>query len=406
MARSNVRTVVGFEVVRTLRTKIFWIGSLFGPVLLAVVIGVSALSGSSAASIGTSTQNFAFEWVDHSGLVDSSIAESLGGTQISDPAQGLADVKSGSVEAFFEYPADPTVDPIVVDAQDQGIMDSQKYPGVASQILKLSATEKVGDPTVVQMLSGVIDTTLTTYKDGIVTPGIWGAIPPLALIAIFFIIVVMQGNRMLTATLEEKENRVTEMILTTIKPTSLLLGKVLALGIIGLVQVFVIVIPTIIVAWILGRSGTIGTLDLSQLVFEPVPMILGTLMLFGGFFLFTTSLVAIGAAMPTVKDAQGMYATVILMLILPIYVIIWMLTSPSNVLVQVLTYFPWTAPITAMARLAFGMLPWWQGVIVVVILFGFAYLVFRLASRLFQYGSVEYSKKINIRDALGGPASS
>jgi len=401
MAQSNVRTVVSFEVVRTLRTKIFWIGSLFGPVLLAVVIGVSALSGSSAASIGTSDQIFSFEWVDHSGLVDETIASAMGGTRITDPAQGLADVKAGSVEAFFEYPADPTVDPVVVSGQDRGIMDSQKYPGVATQILKLSATEKVDDPTVVQMLSGVINTTLTTYKDGEATPGVWGMIPPLALIAIFFIIVVMQGNRMLTATLEEKENRVTEMILTTIKPTSLLLGKVLALGIIGLVQVLVIVIPTLIVAWILGRSGTIATLDLSQLVFEPVPMILSTLMLFGGFFLFTTSLVAIGAAMPTVKDAQGMYATVILMLILPIYVIIWMLTSPNNVLVQVLTYFPWTAPITAMARLAFGMLPWWQGVIVVVILFGFAYLVFRVASRLFQYGSVEYSKKINIKDALG-----
>ena len=401
MARSNVRTVVSFEVVRTLRTKIFWIGALFGPIMLAVVIGVSAMSGSSAASIGTSDQNFSFEWLDNSGLVDPSVAESLGGVKISDPAQGLADVKAGRVEAFFEYPVDPTTDPIVVSAQDQGIMDSQKYPSVASQIMQLSASQKVGDPTLVHTLSGALRTSLTTYKDGVATPGVWGMIPPMALIAIFFIIVVMQGNRMLTATLEEKENRVTEMILTTIKSSSLLTGKVLALGIIGLVQVLVIVIPTLVVTAILARSGTITSIDLSQLVFEPVPMILGTLMLFGGFFLFTTSLVAIGAAMPTVKDAQGMYATVILMLILPIYVIIWMLTSPDNILVQVLTYFPWTAPITAMARNAMGMLPWWQGVIVIVILFGFSYLVFRVASRLFQYGSVEYSKKINIRDALG-----
>ena len=401
MAKSNIRTVVSFEVVRTLRTKVFWIGSLLGPVLLAVVIGISALSGSSAAAIGASDQSFSFEWVDHSGLVDESLAQAAGGTKISDPAQGLADVKDGSVEAFFEYPQDPTADPIQVSAQDQGVIGSQKYPGVASQILQASASGKVGDPALVHLLSGVIDTQLTTYKDGEATPGMWGMIPPLALIAIFFIIVVMQGNRMLTATLEEKENRVTEMILTTIKPTSLLTGKVLALGIIGLVQVLVIVIPTLIVAVALAQSGKIASFDLSKLVFEPVPMILGTLMLFGGFLLFTSSLVAIGAAMPTVKDAQGMYATVILMLILPIYIIIWMMTSPDNILVQVLTYFPWTAPITAMARNAMGMLPWWQGVIVVVILFGFAYLVFRVASRLFQYGSVEYSKKISLRAALG-----
>ena len=402
MANSNIRTVVSFEVVRTLRTKVFWIGSLLGPVFLAIVIGVSAMSSSSAAqTLNTMTaEGESFEWTDASGLVDPALAQQAGGTQISDAAQGVEDVRSGKVDAFFAYPADPTTQAIDVHSRDIGIINSEQYSGLASSLLKASAVEKVPDATTVQLISGIIDTQLTTYKDGKVTPGIWGMVPPLALIAIFFIIVVMQGNRMLTATLEEKENRVTEMILTTIKSTSLLSGKVLALGIIGLVQVLVIVIPTLIVAMILARSGSIATIDLSQLVFEPVPMILGTLMLFGGFFLFTTSLVAIGAAMPTVKDAQGMYATVILVLILPVYVIFWMLANPSSVLVQVLTYFPWTAPITAMARNAMGMLPAWQGAIVVVVLFASAYVVFLIASRLFQYGSVEYSKKIRVRDAL------
>jgi len=402
MAQSNIRTVVAFEVTRTLRTKVFWIGSLLGPIILAVAIGVSAMSSTSAAnSMANLDQSFTFEWVDHSGLVDESLAQSAGGVKISDPAQGVADVKNGTVEAFFEYPADPTTGSILVSAQDKGIMNSQMYPSVASQILKMSAAGHVGDPTLVQLLTEAITSDLTTYSDGEVTPGVWGMIPPLALIAIFFIVVVMQGNRMLTATLEEKENRVTEMILTTIKPTSLLTGKVAALGIIGLVQVVAIVIPTIIVFLVLAQQGQIVNIDLSKLVFEPVPIILGTFMLFGGFLLFTCSLVAIGAAMPTVKDAQGMYTTVILLLIAPIYIIIWMMTNPDNVLVQVFTFFPWTAPITAMARNAMGMLPWWQGVLVIVILFGFAYLVFRIASRLFQYGSVEYTKKINLRDALG-----
>jgi len=401
MKRGNIRTVISFEVVRTLRTRVFWVGALLGPVLLAVVIGISYASGSTAADTGQPS-NFPFEYVDNSGLVDPSIAQAAGGTAITDPAQGLADVESGKVEAFFQFPADPTTDPILVSAQDKGLMGSEVYPGTASSILRLSAGTQVNNPTVVQLVSGSITTQLTTYKDGKATPGIWGMVPPLALIAIFFIVVVMQGNRMLTATLEEKENRVTEMILTTIKPTSLLTGKVAALGIIGLVQTIVIILPTVVVAFLLARSGKISSINLSKLVFEPVPLIIGVLMLIGGFLLFTCSLVAIGAAMPTVKDAQGMYATVILLLVLPLYTIVWMMTNPDNILIQILTYFPWTAPITGMARNAIGTLPWWQGVIVVVILFAAAYIVFRIASRLFQYGSVEYSKRINVRAALGG----
>ncbi|MCL2736856.1 MAG: ABC transporter permease [Propionibacteriaceae bacterium] len=401
MAKSNIATVVSFEVVRTLRTRVFWVGSLLGPVFMAVLIGVLAASNSSAAdSLGAQTQTFSFEWVDESGLVNADIATSIGGTQITDPAQGVADVKAGKVQAFFQYPKDPTTSPILVSAQDLGILDSQQFPGLASEILRQSAVQDVNNSTLVSLVSGSIPTQLTTYKDGVVTPGVWGMILPLVLIAVFFIIVVMQGNRMLTALLEEKENRVTEMILTTIKPTQLLTGKVAALGVIGVVQVLVIVVPTIIVGLVLDRAGMMPTIDLSKLVFEPVPMILGILMLLGGFLLFTCSLVAIGAAMPTVRDAQGMFATVILLLIVPIYLIMWMLTNPGNVIVQVFTFFPWTAPITAMARNALGMLPWWQGAIVVVVLFAAAYLVFLVAARLFQYGSVEYSKKIDVRSAL------
>ena len=401
MARGNTGTVVSFEVSRTLRTRVFWVGALLGPIMLAVVIAISVASSSSASDVGAPAgQTIAFEWLDHSGLVDPAIATAAGGSAIADAAQGVADVRVGQIDAFFEYPADPTTAPILVASRDAGILDSGQYTGLAAQLLRYSAAQKIDDPALVSLASGTVSTELTTYANGVATPGVWGMIPPLLFIALFFIIVVMQGNRMLTATLEEKENRVTEMILTTIKPTSLLTGKVLALGIIGVIQALVIVIPTVLVGLILTKAGLIGGFDLSRLVFQPVPMLIGAFILVGGFLLFTCSLVAIGAAMPTAKDAQGMFATVLLLLILPVYVIVWMMTSPNNPLVAVLTFFPWTAPITAMARNAFGLLPWWQGVIVIVVLFAAAYLVFRVAARLFQYGSVEYSKKLNWKVAL------
>ncbi|MDR0783290.1 MAG: ABC transporter permease [Propionibacteriaceae bacterium] len=402
MRSTNIRTVISFELIRTIRTRLFWITTFLGPLLLAVVIGISMASSTSAAETmqGAGNTSFPFEWVDHSGLVNEALAEQAGGVKITDPAQGIANVLAGRTEAFFEYPADPTKDPILITAQDLGIIGSEQYPAVASAILRLSVTAEIGDPDLVQLASGLIGTQLTTYRDGVATNGIWGMIPPLILAIIFFFVIVMQGNRMLTAVLEEKENRVSEMILTTIKPTALLTGKVVAISLIGLIQILGITALMALVPPILGLAGSNLNLDLSRLVFEPLPLLLGGAMLIGGVLLFTCSCVAIGAAVPTVKDAQGLFTVVLLTLVAPIYVVMWMLTNPDALLVHVFTFFPWTAPLTAMARNAMGTLPWWQAVIVIIILFATAYATFRLAARLFQHGSVEYAKKIDVRTVL------
>ena len=68
---------------------------------------------------------------------------------------------------------------------------------------------------------------------------------------------------------------------------------------------------------------------------------------------------------------------------------------------QVLAYFPYTAPVTALILNAFGTLPLWQAIIIIVELFVLSAIVLRLAVRLFRYGSIEYTNKVKIRDVLG-----
>lgn len=403
MKNSNVRTVVGFEVARTVKSKMFWIASFAVPLLIGAVYGISIASSMSGTQVieDQAQSSFAFEYTDASGLISDSIATAAQGTKITDPTQGVEDVKSGKVDAFFAYPADPTKDPITISAADAGFIGSTKYDAVATAILKASASAQVQDPTILAILNGAVTTTTTTYENGKITEGIGAAIVPGVFIVLFFMLVIVQGNRMLTATLEEKENRVTEMILTTISPTSLLVGKVIALIVIGLVQIVAMVTPVAILALILSKMGKIGAFDWSILVYDPTKITFGVLILLGGFFLFTATLVAIGAAMPTVKDAQGVFSAVIILAVMPLYVVMIILTNPDSLIVQIFTFFPWTAPITALARNALNTLPWWHGVIVIVLLFAATALMFRIAARLFQYGSVEYAKKLNLKVALG-----
>jgi ABC-2 type transport system permease protein len=205
---------------------------------------------------------------------------------------------------------------------------------------------------------------------------------------------------MLSSTLEEKENRVTEMILTTVNATTLIIGKIISLFIVGLVQMVVFVLP-VIVGYIFFRSSlNWPNLDLSALVFDPARMTIGALLLLGGFTLFTGALVAIGATMPTAKEAGVFFGAMMALIFVPFYIISLIVSDPRAPIVQTFTYFPFSAPITGMMRNAFGSLSMWEAVLVVSELFASGFLVLRLAVRLFQYGSIEYTKKMSLRTVL------
>jgi ABC-2 type transport system permease protein len=217
---------------------------------------------------------------------------------------------------------------------------------------------------------------------------------------IFYVAIIMLGNQMLSSTLEEKENRVTEMILTTMNPTTLIVGKVISLFLVGLVQMLTFALP-VIVGYLFFRSNlNLPDVDLSHLTLEPGPMIVGTLLLLGGFILFTGTLVAIGAVVPTVKEAGVFFAPLILVIFIPFYIVSVIVSDPHALIVQVFTYFPYSAPVTAMLRNSFGSLSPTESAVVIAELFILGFAALRLAVRLFRYGSISYSKKLSLRDAL------
>lgn len=190
------------------------------------------------------------------------------------------------------------------------------------------------------------------------------------------------------------------MILTTVKPTTLISGKVLALFGIGLVQMVIFASPIIIGYIFFREQVSIPELDLAALIFEPVPLIIGFLLLVGGFALFTTTLVAIGAVMPTAKEAGNFMGVMMALIFVPFYAISLIFSNPQALIVQIFTYFPFSSPVTAMLRNALGSLSVGEAAIVIAILFVGAVVMFFLAVRLFQYGSISYTSKVNIRTAL------
>lgn len=399
MARHNLGTVVSFEVTRTLTKRRFWIATLIVPVVMGVVIGLMVMSNMTTSSQVDLQKSAKFDFVysDASGYVDLAVAAAAGGSKTADRAQAVADVRSGKLVAFFDYPADPVKQPTKVYGADKGMFENSTYTSVASEILVVSAKHKIGDATLATLAQGNLPVTSVTYKAGKESGGLAEVVPPLMFLVIFYVLIVLLGNQMLTSLLEEKENRVTEIILTTLDPTTLVVGKVVSLFIVGIVQILVFALP-VIIGYLFFRSAlTLPTFDLSTVVLNPVPMIVGALLLLGGFGLFTSTLVAVGAVMPTTKDAGQIFGIMMALIFVPFYAISLVVSDPHSFIVQLFTYFPYSAPVTAMLRNGFGSLDLLESAIVIIELFALATVVLRMAVRLFRRGSIEYSKKVSLR---------
>jgi ABC-2 type transport system permease protein len=402
VAQHNLSTVIGFEFLRVVTKKRFWVAALAIPLAIAAVFALVFISNASTDQTAKAQKNaqFVFTYTDDSGLVTEAVAAMYGGTKAPNGDQAVIDVKNGTVDAYFAYPADPATQPVRVYGVDRGIFENGKYDAVARQILVTGAQQKIGSPALSAMAQGNVKITSETYKDGQVSGGLDTVIPPLLFLLIFYISIVMLGNQMLNSTLEEKENRVTEMILTTMNPTTLIVGKVISLFMVGLVQMITFALP-VVIGYIFFRSNlNLPDVDLSHLVLEPQPMIVGFLLLLGGFILFTGTLVAIGAMVPTVKEAGTFFAPLMIMIFVPFYVVSVIVSDPRAMIVQVFTYFPYTASVTAMLRNGFGSLTLAESGIVIVELFGLGFIALRLAVYLFRYGSIEYSKKLSLRSVL------
>lgn len=407
MARHNLGTVVHFEFTRTINKRRFWIATLAIPVLLGIVFGLVFASSSSTQSRSAEQKNqkLAFSYTDASTLIDPALAQAMGGTVETDPGTAVERVKSGSLNAYFSFPASLVRNPVLVYGADQGIFKNGSYEAVAKQLMVLSAENKIGSAELAAAVQGNFGTELQTYKDGQASGGLETVVPPLLFLVLFYVVIILLANQMLASTLEEKENRVTEMILTTLNPTTLVVGKVISLFLVGALQSLVFAAPMVLGYLFFREQLAMPNFDLSTLQFQFLPMLIGALLLIGGFILFTGVLVGIGTIMPTAKDASAVFAPVMIMMFIPFYIVAMIVSDPGSVIVQIFTFFPFTAPITAMLRNAFGSLPGWQSALVIAELFIFGVIALRVAVHLFRYGSIEYSRKLSLRTALSRKAS-
>ena len=394
----NLSTVIRFEVVRTLKKKSFWIMSLMFPASIAAVFGLIYFSNqaSSQAATDASKESFSIVITDDSKLINPGLIKAFEAEAVATSAAGKAAVQSGEVDAYFHYPKDITKG-VDVYAKDVGLFDNNRYQTVAKLLLTESVSPKI-DPATTAILKDQVKFSQTTYRDGVVYDGIKQMIAPGIFLVLFYLLIATFGNQMLTSTTEEKENRVIEMILTTVEARTLVVGKILSLISLGLLQATLVIAPVLIAYLLLRDELSLPDIDIANLPLDPARIAVAAGLFIVSFLLFTGILVTIGAATPTAKEAGGFFGVVMILIFGPLYAAPLFLSSPDSPIVQFLSYFPPTAPIPLMLRNAVGNLEYWQAGLASLLLLVTTVVILMIAVRVFRQGALEYNRKLSFKE--------
>lgn len=405
----NFSTVLRFELIRTLKKPSFWLSILAIPALTGIIFAIVFFANKTSQNREEEVRNAPFSLAveDQTKIINDETLATLKATRVRDKNAAINDVKTGKIDAFFYYPDDLKKHPIEVYNKNDGVMDNEKYTSLAQSLIKASATATVGSPQLLTIITDGTTTTQTNFEHGREANIIGRMIVPMIFLIVFYAVIVLLGGQMLTSTTEEKENRVTEMLLTSISSKALIVGKIVSLIILGFIQISVIVIPAILV-YLLGKDA-FNIPDMSSFLgsiqFEFWPIALGAAVLASGFLLFTGMLVAIGAAMPTAKEANGFFGIVITLMVVPFWFFPLLISPANSIVVTGLTYFPFTAPFALLIRNSFNTLPLTEGIIGLIIVAVSGILAINIAVRIFRYGTLEYSNRLSLRTIFGNKKS-
>ena len=208
--------------------------------------------------------------------------------------------------------------------------------------------------------------------------------------------VFFSSGYVLNALVEEKENRVMEVLLSSVKPDALLLGKFLGLGAAGLLQM---------AAWL--TSVGVGVLVLGLIVEIPTDLLimpgLGDIAVAAAYFLFGYALfaslmAAVGAVTTSLREANQISAIVIVPAFIPVWLNFILFTEPEGTVARVLTYIPVTAPVTGFIRLAIDAMGPLETVAALLVLAASASGALWLAMRLFRAYLLMYGKRPTLKE--------
>ncbi|MCM1336946.1 MAG: ABC transporter permease [Candidatus Amulumruptor caecigallinarius] len=249
----------------------------------------------------------------------------------------------------------------------------------------------------------------------------------LGLSFILYMFLLIYGQMVMTSIIEEKNNRVLELVVTSVKPIHLMLGKIFGVASVAVVQILIwIALLCCISAFVLPATlptglmtevtaANAGTLNAETATYDAelvqvvaslgsvgyILNILFVMLLFvlGGFLFYAAIFAAIGSAVDNIQDASQLQTIIVLPIIIGLILAVTVASDPTSTIGVVCSYIPFTSPMVMMARIPFGIGAWEIVLSLVVLYLSFIFMAW-VAGKVYRVGIFMYGKKPSYRDLL------
>lgn len=428
---SKTGIIIGREYMERVRKKSFLITTLVMPVLMVLLMAVPGI----IIAMGGASETRTVYVRDLSGQVGPKLES--GDIAVFIPTELPADsvIKLDNVDAVLTIPAD-------IIEKDSRM--SLLINGSSSMMLEEHITRKVNDIVEqariqaegIEDLAGVLErvashSTLETKRADKADDKSQSAMLSyglgIVMTFLLYMCLLIYGQMVMTSIIEEKGNRVLEVLVGSVSPTQMMLGKICGICLVAVTQILIwgvliaclsaFVMPMLLPADVAAEATALnnGTLDAASATVDVdllgIVSLLGNvgyivglfalllLFLVGGFMLFAAIFAAIGSSVDNIQDASQLQSVAVYPVIFGIVFGMLAASDPNSGLAFWTSMIPFTSPMVMMARIPYGI-PAWEIVLSAVLLYaGFAFMVW-VAAKIFRVGIFMYGKKPTIKDLV------
>lgn len=222
---------------------------------------------------------------------------------------------------------------------------------------------------------------------------------------LIYLFVITYGSMVMQSVIEEKTGRIVEIMVSSVRPFQLMMGKIIGIMLVGLTQM---AIWGVFLALFLSLGGQIKGISGSDIAdmfaaVQGLPLAeMGTmflLMFLGGFLLYASFFAAVGASVNEQEDSSQFVMPVMLVMIFAIYAAMAAMENTNGPLAFWASIFPLTSPVVMMVRLPFGV-PLWQELLSLALLFATSVLMVGIGAKIYRIGILMYGKKPSLKEII------
>ncbi len=426
---NKILLVIQREYLTRIQKKSFWIASLLGPILITAIYAVPiwlAMQDKEVKRIEVVDESGLFQITD---LVDKEVEFKLVNKPVADLKANFA--KEGYT-ALVHLPKD-----ILTNGKDLKIYSEKnlslslkssierviekkvravlmKEAGIASEVYEKTQVD-VGSETVTVSESG--DETSSSSGGAMILAGVMGML--------LYITLLLYGSQVMNGVIEEKSSRIIEVIISSIKPYQLMLGKILGVGMVGLTQFLLWIVLTIGLSQVASKFYQTSPIqqkmeqvkkadpkvareinDASPMaevtkVIEStnIPLVVGGFLFYFlfGYLLYSSLFAAIGSAVESATEAQQFTFIVILPIIAAFMMAQFTMQDPDSTMAFWASMIPFTSPINMMVRLPYGVPAWELATSMTLLVLGFLACSW-ISARIYRIGILMYGKKVTVKE--------